>query len=60
MLQIYEDHRAIGKYCGSSTPSTVTTEANVLYVNFVSDHVNTAQGFQANYIQAKGKTNKIA
>ena len=39
----------VGQYCGSTLPSSYTTSSRQLLFTFVSDNVNTGQGFRATY-----------
>ena len=49
-----EDHKDIGRFCGSSIPRPFTTEANTLFIRFHSDIVISGRGFKTIYSQAKG------
>ncbi|XP_074081449.1 procollagen C-endopeptidase enhancer 1 isoform X2 [Macrotis lagotis] len=50
-----DDSKRLGKYCGDTAPSSITSEGNELLVQFVSDLSVTADGFSASYkAQARG------
>ena len=53
--QLREEHKRRGKFCGKTIPAALTTEANILYVHFVSDQLHSGRGFEAVYGQAEGK-----
>ncbi|XP_072497492.1 procollagen C-endopeptidase enhancer 1 isoform X1 [Notamacropus eugenii] len=44
-----DDSKRLGKYCGDTAPSSITSEGNELLVQFVSDLSVTADGFSASY-----------
>lgn len=44
-----DDSRLIGRYCGDRAPQPITTNGNVLLVQFVSDLSVTSDGFLARY-----------
>ncbi|KAM9001733.1 procollagen C-endopeptidase enhancer 1 isoform X2 [Sarcophilus harrisii] len=44
-----DDSKRVGKYCGDTAPSSITSEGNELLVQFVSDLSVTADGFFASY-----------
>uniref|UniRef100_A0A8C3B4C8 Procollagen C-endopeptidase enhancer a n=1 Tax=Cyclopterus lumpus TaxID=8103 RepID=A0A8C3B4C8_CYCLU len=44
-----DDSRLIGRYCGDQAPQPITTNGNVLLVQFVSDLSVTSDGFLARY-----------
>ena len=52
--QVQEDHRTIGRFCGSILHATFTTEANRLLITFETDIFISGKGFEAIYHQAKG------
>ena len=52
--QILEDHRAIGRFCGSVLPKPFTTESNQLFITFETDIYYSGEGFEAIYHQAEG------
>ena len=42
----------VGKFCGSTSPSAITSQGMSLYVQFVSDAVGQESGFRATYTKA--------
>ena len=40
----------IGKYCGSTSPGTIESSGNALYINFYSDGSVTDLGYNATFI----------
>ena len=52
--QLREEHKQRGIICGTTLPNPLTTEANVLFVKFVSDSTFSGRGFEAAYVQAEG------
>ena len=49
-----EDHREIGKFCGKNIAPRFTTEANMLYMRFITGLMRSGKGFEAVYFQAEG------
>ena len=39
----------IGIYCGTTVPSSISTYADVVYIQFVSDSTIEGKGFNASY-----------
>ncbi|XP_068456845.1 procollagen C-endopeptidase enhancer a [Clinocottus analis] len=48
-----DDSRLIGRYCGDQAPRPITTNGNVLLVQFVSDLSVTSDGFLARYTSVR-------
>ncbi|XP_010607767.1 procollagen C-endopeptidase enhancer 1 [Fukomys damarensis] len=46
---ISDDSKRLGKFCGDTAPSPISSEGNELLVQFVSDLSVTADGFSASY-----------
>ena len=49
---IDENAPLVGKFCGSTSPSPITSQGMSLYVQFVSDAVGQEAGFRAAYTKA--------
>ena len=49
---IDENAPLVGKFCGSTSPSPITSQGMSLYVQFVSDAVRQESGFRATYTKA--------
>lgn len=52
---MYEDHREIGKFCGSRVPHNLTTEWNVLKLEHHRTFFIGETGFRSVYFAAEGK-----
>lgn len=52
-LQLYDGPNTnasmIGKYCGSTLPSSIMTSGRTLYLRFKADASGVGNGFRANY-----------
>ena len=42
----------VGKFCGSTSPSPITSQGMALFVQFVSDASQQASGFRATYTKS--------
>ncbi|KAF4095682.1 cubilin isoform X1 [Onychostoma macrolepis] len=52
----HESSPLLGKFCGVSRPSPITSTMNVIYVRFRSDHSQNRKGFSAHFSEACGST----
>uniref|UniRef100_A0A8C1I6Q0 Cubilin (intrinsic factor-cobalamin receptor) n=1 Tax=Cyprinus carpio TaxID=7962 RepID=A0A8C1I6Q0_CYPCA len=52
----HESSPLLGKFCGVSRPSPITSTRNVIYVRFRSDHSQNRKGFSAQFSEACGST----
>ncbi|XP_026057290.1 cubilin-like [Carassius auratus] len=52
----HESSPLLGKFCGASRPSPITSTRNVIYVRFRSDHSQNRKGFSAQFSEACGST----
>ena len=39
----------VGRYCGTTVPSAITSQGSALFVQFVSDYSRLGTGFRATY-----------
>ena len=46
----------VGKFCGSTSPTPITSQGMALYVQFVSDQASQATGFRAIYSKSTSGT----
>ena len=50
-----QDSLSLGRFCGNSTPPTITSSSNEMMVKFVADHTISSTGFVARYgAEARG------
>ena len=61
IIQVYDgvpsdanELELLRRFCGSSTPMSLRSSTNVLYVEFKSDVEDTFTGFNATYMHFKG------
>lgn len=54
-----KDDQDLGRFCGSKIPQTVTSSANVMWVEFRSDHTQSRGGFSAVYYAGNGAEFRI-
>ncbi|KTF87440.1 hypothetical protein cypCar_00025640 [Cyprinus carpio] len=52
----HESSPLLGKFCGVSRPSPITSTTNVIYVRFRSDYRQNHKGFSARFSEACGST----
>ena len=41
--------RNLGKYCGSKKPSPIASDSNILWINMITDKIDTFAGFRAGW-----------
>ncbi|KAM9456037.1 bone morphogenetic protein 1b isoform 1-T1 [Clarias gariepinus] len=48
-VEVRSDSRLHGRFCGATTPEPITSDSNILYVEFKSDNTVSRRGFTATF-----------